>query len=48
MSALPSKADIDDQDCHLHFVPKADIHREAVVTELAARLTDREPAMPKG
>jgi hypothetical protein len=25
MSALPPKADIDERDCHVRFVPKADI-----------------------
>jgi hypothetical protein len=25
MSALPPKADIDEHDCHVRFVPKADI-----------------------
>jgi hypothetical protein len=24
MSALPPKADIDERDCHVRFVPKAD------------------------
>ena len=27
MSALPPKADIDERDCHVRFVPKADIAR---------------------
>jgi hypothetical protein len=31
MSALPPKADIDEQDRHVRFVPKADILYERVV-----------------
>jgi hypothetical protein len=35
MSALPPKADIDERDCHVRFVPKADVSmQQDALTEL--------------
>jgi hypothetical protein len=36
MSALPPKADIDERDCHVRFVPIADIHERSVGQSLVS------------
>jgi hypothetical protein len=43
MSALPPKADIAERDCHVRFVPKADIGREDIKSGSSDRLVRRWP-----